>query len=372
VTHHLETGRHPAGVDARGRRLPASLALALALLALSGPAPAWARPRKEAPARLAGTGLYADPAAKTLANGVRTWTPQYPLWSDGATKRRWIRLPAGAAIDASDPDAWVFPAGTRLWKEFSFGGRQVETRYMERRADGSWIYATYRWAEDGSEALLAPAAGVRAVVAIGPGVAHDLPSAGDCEACHAASRTPVLGFSALQLSPDRDPLAPHAEAQPDGALDLPGAVRSGMVRKLPRALLETPPRVHASTPVARAALGYLHGNCGSCHDLRGELASVGLDLVQRFGPGAGGGPALTAIGAPSRYRAPGARDPMLRVAPGSPERSALLHRLSSRDPSAQMPPLGTHLVDGSAVQLVRAWIGGLEPRPPVSAPLVER
>lgn len=267
MTEHLDTGRHPAGVDARGRRLPASLALALAFLAL---------------------------------------------------------------------------------------------------------YATYRWAEDGSEALLAPAAGVRAAVAIGPGVAHDLPSVGDCEACHAAGRTPVLGFSALQLSPDRDPLAPHAEAQPEGALDLPGAVRPGMVRKLPRALLETPPRVRASTPVARAALGYLHGNCGSCHDLHGELASVGLDLVQRFAPGDGAEPSLTAIGVPSRYQAPGAREPMLRVAPGSPERSALLHRLSSRDPAAQMPPIGTHLVDGSAVQRVRAWIGALEHRPEAPALLVER
>ena len=49
-------------------------------------------------------------------------------------KRRWISLPPGSAIDASDPDAWAFPVGTRLWKEFSFGGQRVETRYMERQA----------------------------------------------------------------------------------------------------------------------------------------------------------------------------------------------------------------------------------------------
>ena len=37
------------------------------------------------------------------------FSPQYPLWSDGAHKRRWISSAAGTAIDASRPDAWEFP-----------------------------------------------------------------------------------------------------------------------------------------------------------------------------------------------------------------------------------------------------------------------
>ena len=375
------TGRHPARVDAGGRRpsaagragLPARrVAAALALLVLAGAQPAMARVRKEAPPWLADTGLYAGSTLRTLASGVRTWTPQYPLWTDGASKRRWIRLPAGSAIDASDPDAWVFPVGTRLWKEFSFAGRPVETRYMERRVDGSWLYATYRWTEDGAGAVLAPARGVTAAFRLAGGSVHDLPSTGDCEACHAAGRTPVLGFSALQLSPDRDPLAPHAEPPAAGAVDLASAVRTGMVRRLPRALLESPPRIQAPTPEARAALGYLHGNCAGCHDLRGELASVGLDLVQRVVPRRGDGPVPTAVDVPSRYRPPGAGEPMLRVAPGRPGRSALLHRLSSRTPADQMPPVGTHVVDHRGVELVRTWIAGLEPCPHTSAPVVER
>src|SRR5262245_53059119 len=34
------------------------------------------------------------------------YAPQYPLWSDGASKRRFVSIPEGEAIDASDPDAW--------------------------------------------------------------------------------------------------------------------------------------------------------------------------------------------------------------------------------------------------------------------------
>jgi len=370
------TRRHPARVDARATRLPATRPFAftawLATFLLATTALAGGARRSEAPARLADTGLYARTGAETLARGVRTWTPQYPLWSDGATKRRWILLPPGRSIDASDPDAWVFPVGTRLWKEFSLEGRRVETRYMERRADGSWLYATYRWTADGTDAIRAPATGVPAAARLAGGSVHDLPSVGDCEACHGAGRTPVLGFSALQLSPDRDPLAPHAEPPAADALDLASAVRAGLVRRLPRALLETPPRIQAGTDVARAALGYLHGNCGGCHDLRGELASLGLDLTQRVVPRSDAGPPATTVDVPARYQPPGEGEAMLRIAPGRPERSALLHRMSSRAPADQMPPIATHRIDADAVDLVRTWISTLEHTERVSRPLVER
>src|SRR5688572_31053294 len=58
------------------------------------------------------------------------------LWADGATKRRWLFLPDGAQIDSADPDHWRFPAGTRLWKEFTRDGVRVETRIMHKTGDG--------------------------------------------------------------------------------------------------------------------------------------------------------------------------------------------------------------------------------------------
>jgi len=335
---------------------PLAVALALAAGACGAPARAEAPALAEAPPRLADTGLYAEFAARRIAPEVMTWSPQYPLWTDGAAKRRWILLPRGAVIDVTEVDAWIFPVGTKLWKEFAFHGRPVETRYMERRADGSWLYATYAWTEDGSDAVLAPRRGVLAAAEIRPGVHHDLPSVGDCVSCHGAGPTPVLGFSALQLSPDRDPNAPHREVPPAGAVDLAVLHRRGLLPELPAALVRDPPRVHAGTPAARAAKGYLHGNCASCHDGRGDLASLGLDLTQRIEPAPGTGPDATAAGVISRYRPAGARGPVARLAPGDPDGSALVARMSSRNPAAQMPPSGTHLVDEEAVRLVRAWV----------------
>src|SRR5690606_35012367 len=102
-----------------------------ALLVLAGCGPEHPPALPAPPLHLADTGLYADFVHRELHPEVVTFTPQYPLWSDGATKRRFLRLPPGTAIDASDPEHWVFPVGTRLWKEFAFE-RRIETRYLER------------------------------------------------------------------------------------------------------------------------------------------------------------------------------------------------------------------------------------------------
>jgi len=283
------------------------------------------------PQRLSETGLYADIATRTIAPGVLPFTPQYPLWTDGAAKQRWIKLPEGKAIDARDPDNWVFPVGTRFWKEFSFG-RAVETRMLELLPDGRWSYASYAWSADGSDALLAPERGLKNAAQTPAGTRHDIPGRMDCRACHEAGPNRVLGFNALQLSTDRDPLALHAEKPAQGALDLAQLVERGLVRGLPEEFLRQAPRIAARTPRERAALGYLQANCSACHNSRGELAPLGLHLDNRL---VAGGSPLDSL---------------------RPRAELLQKRMGSRDPLTQMPPLGTHLADREALEFIRAWI----------------
>jgi hypothetical protein len=317
------------------------------------------------PARLADTGLYADFTSRTIDPRNLPFAPQYPLWSDGATKRRWIFLPPGTAIDARDPEAWRFPLGTKLWKEFSWG-RKVETRYLERTRAG-WLYAAYAWSDDGQEARLVDARGAPTGQAVAPGRTHAIPSVADCKGCHQNGRAEVLGFSALQLSPDRDPLAPHREALEPGMPTLETLVAHGAVRGLPRRLLSTPPRIAAATPRARAALGYLHANCGTCHDSAGPLASLGVSLRHALLPGAAGlEPAAAAIDLPTRFRVPGAPARSVWIAPGAPASSAIVARMASRAPAARMPPLGSERVDDEALELIRGWIA-LDLHPATSA-----
>ena len=311
-----------------------------------------------APPTLRQTGLYADWEAKTVAPGVVPFVPQYPLWSDGAKKRRWIRLPEGTSVDASDPQAWQFPVGTRLWKEFAFEGR-VETRFMVLGASG-WKYAAYVWSPDGSEASRVPLRGWTTEAEVAPGVVHVVPSEGDCRACHANAKTPVLGFSALQLSGDRDPGAPHAEPLVYGAVLLDDLVRSGRVRGLPEAMVLTPPTIGGRTPTERSARGYLHANCGSCHRTEGTVASVGLVLAE--GP-SGSRAVTTTEGVRSHFVPAGAgQAEAVRLVPGRPDRSVLTQRMGSRDPVQQMPPIGTRVVDRDGLELVSRWIHELGPK----------
>ena len=332
------------------RRAPPALAtLALALAACGSGRPT---APASAPEHLSETGLYVDATSGRLAPGVRAFAPQYPLWSDGATKRRWVLLPEGATIDASDPEAWEFPIGTKFWKEFSFG-RRVETRYMERVADGSWLYATYLWPADGVEAVRAPADGVRAFATTEFGTPHDVPGVQDCRACHEGHPARVLGFSALQLSDERDPLAPHAEALPENALTLAELLQRGLLAGVPAELRSAARPIEAASPRERAALGYLHANCGGCHNARGPLAGLGLELEYRRDTLA---PALrSALGVPSAYQ-PEAGRAAQRIVAGDPAASVLTHRMGSRFGPTQMPPLGTHVLDSDALALVQAWI----------------
>ena len=307
------------------------------------------------PPTLRDTGLYTDWATKTVGPEKLRFSPQYPLWTDGAHKTRWMQLPRGRFIDASDPDAWRFPIGTRFWKEFAFGTR-AETRFIERTSSG-WQYATYAWNEEETEAVLAPERGIMRSVEIRDGVRHGIPSRADCKSCHEGSPGRILGFSTLQLSADRDPNAPHAEVLPADGVTLRTLIDRGLIRGLPSHLSNGAPRIKAETPTARAALGYLHGNCSYCHTLSGELASLKFSLQYPFAAPFAVAPAMaTTIGKTSKYVPSAWEAAGLRVHAGDPDRSVLAFRMETRNPVAQMPPVGSRIVDAEAVALIRKWI----------------
>jgi hypothetical protein len=313
----------------------------------------------EPPPTLEETGLYSDFAAREIDSAHLFFAPQYPLWTDGAIKRRWISLPEGGVIDASDPDAWVFPAGTRFWKEFAFEGRPVETRFMELQPDGEWLFAAYEWSADGQEAVLAPVRGRGNAFALEGGRFHAIPSVSDCGVCHRSRATQVLGFSALQLSPDRDPGALHAGSMASGGVDLNYLMDHHLIEGLPASFRDHPPRIAARSPTERAALGYLLGNCGHCHNATGKLRDLDLVLNQSVGLSE---PTVltTTLDQPFHDAPPGlSPEAHLRIVPGQPDHSGLLARVASRSPALQMPPLGTQVVDQEAVELLRQWISEL-------------
>jgi hypothetical protein len=338
--------RGPVGILA----MAAAAAAMMAILA--------AQDSSQAPPDLRHTGLYADFAAKTVDPQNMAYSPQYPLWSDGAAKRRWVYLPPGAQVDASDPDVWDFPKGTKVWKQFSFGGRRVETRLIESLGGGEMRFASYVWNADETEAALVPPEGLRGVAEIRPGIKHDIPGVLDCQACHVSRRAEWLGFSALQLSPDRDPGAPNAEPITPDMINLTTLIARGLIRSYPESWKAGSLRIPAPNPRTRAALGYLHANCGNCHNPGGGLDVINLLLRHLVAPDATTEPALeTAVNKKGRFRIPGAEPgSTFLIRPGDVDHSAVVYRMSSRNPFYQMPPLGTKITDPEALSLIRVWI----------------
>ena len=170
-----------------------------------------------APALLSETGLYSDIAAKTVAPDNLYYAPQYPLWSDGASR------------EPSDPSSDRLANRYQRHGPLDFpGGNQVlegvpisQDGWHRRKAGGDalsgkecgWklILATYAWNEDESDASLASTNGIPNVYPSSPTTTHDTPSLSQCKFCHSRGGDPVLGFDPLQLSDDRDPLAPHTQ-----------------------------------------------------------------------------------------------------------------------------------------------------------------
>ncbi len=293
-----------------------------------------------APTRLSETGLYADFASRTLAPGVVEFAPRSPLWSDGAAKRRWVWLPEGATIDVSDPDAWVFPVGTRLWKEFAVEGRALETRYLEKSSTG-WRFDAYVWDADGREARANAFLGASNV----GGTRHDVPGQANCVSCHGDTEAP-LGFTAVQL----------ASLDPEGLpLNLAGLNRLGWLSGPLEDAAHVPLR---GDPEVSRALGALHANCGGCHSDSGQESDKALRLRLRstdrvladtgfFGTAAGRDASRTIEGRRTY------------VVPGDADSSLVFHRLSSRGNAAQMPPLGTEVRNAELETQVRALIESL-------------
>jgi len=299
-----------------------------------------------APPLLSSTGLYADLPSGTLAAGVTPYDVRYPLWSDGAEKKRYLYLPAGATIDTSDMDSWRFPVGTKAWKEFSVAGKRIETRILEKRVEGegadAWALVAYLWRDDGSDADAVPAG----VTGVG-GTTYDVPDSPTCVQCHGGVRDVLIGVSAFQLS----------AADGHGALSKLAA--DGRLSVAPPAGEFQVP----GTGVVQAALGYLHGNCGHCHNdtsFLSKLRAMRLRLRVADTTPESTPTYTTTINAPMSHTWPSG--PTVAIAPGDPKASQLLFRMSTDVGTGyRMPPVATKVVDDAGVATIRDWILALPP-----------
>jgi hypothetical protein len=295
-------------------------------------------------------GLYIEGSCTILAPGVRPYSPRYVLWSDAAQKDRFISLPSGTQIDTSNPNGWIYPVGTKLWKTFSRDGVRLETRLLEKFAADvgpvAWRMRVFAWNAEQNRVMEVTEGRMNVL-----GTDHDIPSQADCLRCHDnATRDASLSFTAIQLNHAGTPLSLQTLLD-EGRLSHPIATSDAVV---------------PGDPMTRDALGYLHANCGHCHGGPTPQAGmrlwvdVGLRTVEETGTW------LTAVDQISGWLATVPPTVTARIEPGMPDSSAVVRRMALRgsptmtsEYANQMPPLGTKRVDESGLATVRAWIESL-------------
>ena len=303
--------------------------------------------------RLSSWQLFDDIATQTPAPGVLPYDLTTPLFSDYATKDRFVRLPEGATATWSADDPLGLPVGSVLVKTFSYlrdrrdpalGRRLVETRVLVHGETG-WHGTSYIYGSGTDDAKIAIAGGI-----VNVQWTHDdgsartngyvVPNQNQCKLCHEEHDevvTPV-GPKVRHLQPDR----------------VQAMIDSG-------ALVDAPPRDQwpravnafdvASGSLDERARAFLDINCGFCHNPRGAARTSGLYLDH----------ATTDLAELGVCKAPvatgrGSGNLQYDIVPGQPDASILIYRMESTEPEIRMPELGRNLVHAEGVALMREWI----------------
>jgi len=307
----------------------------------------------ELPRLLSSTGIFRSIATLETVPGIVPYDVNSPLWSDGASKRRWIALPARAKIGFRAEGEWTIPRGTVLVKHFDSlpegrvgRSRRLETRVLYVGGENGGHGATYRWRPDDSDAELLDGSAIDPPDASRSGAASwYYPSRKDCLTCHTEAAGFVLGIKTKQLNRTFD----YGSGPED---QLRAWSRLGMLEPAPReedlrSLGRFAALSDSSATLEERVRSYLDSNCSNCHrpggsrgllDLRHETPLEKQGLV--------GAPLLA-----GDLGVPGA----LCVMPGDAARSGLYLRMARLD-VFKMPPLAMNKVDREALAVIGGWI----------------
>lgn len=324
------------------------------------------------------TGGYLAPIAEALPYDLNT-----PLFSDYAHKLRTLWMPAGTAASYGEAH-FDYPLGTVLSKTFYYPrdaqGRLllneqdmrdpqrglllarvqlIETRILLKQQDG-WVALPYVWDAKQQEAYLQWAGDSRELSLLdadgqAQAVDYQVPDANQCAGCHeetAGQGNNPLGPKARHLNKDF--------AYAGGSHNqLQHWQQQGRLQGLPDRLQGVPQNALWPTPrhgesLQLQARSYLDANCSHCHNPRGPGRTSGLYLEPDTPLGIAYGLCKQPVAAGK-----GSGDRLVDIHPGQPDKSVMLFRMESVDPSIMMPELGRSLMHAEGVEVLRNWIASL-------------
>lgn len=287
------------------------------------------------------------------------------LFSDYASKYRFVFLPENTQMTYSFDDVFEMPIGTVLVKTFAMPfdtairgaehERLIETRLLIKRREG-WIALPFKWTDNGEDAILTKYGALVDITMTNAqqtmAFRYEIPSKTTCKNCHQKeTETEELVFLPIGLKArflnwplPNNTVTQLRNMQINGYLtgDEDDIAATNTVPHSPITDLD----------FDKAAKGYLDVNCAHCHQDGGSGGISGLRLeywrdvtliqhgVCKKPPGYDGG--LNHLS--------------YDIVPGNAEQSILPYRMSVTTAKDVMPPIGRHTVHLEGIKLISDWI----------------
>ena len=308
--------------------------------------------------KLSDYNLFEEPLASLLPKeGVIPYDLNSPLFTDYASKLRFVYVPDGSITPYDTLDALKFPVGTILVKNFFYtlsNGNQhiVETRLLLHQSSG-WNAEVYEWNEEQTEATRLIVGKQEEITFLKDGetvtIDYLVPNKNQCKNCHA------LGNSVSPIGPKVGNLNHDYEYNSGTNNQIDKWVSEGILESPTHSIIPSWPNYNEeSADLNLKARAYLEANCAHCHRSEGAASNSGLYLSYYNTDSASYG----------FYKAPvaagdGSGGLRYDIVPGSAEESILYYRMNSTDVDIRMPELGRSLIDEEGVTLIKDWINSM-------------
>lgn len=330
------------------------------------------------PQSLSESGAFTNLSNLTPIDGLIPYDLVESFWSDGALKKRWIGIPNDGThdtpeeqIDYSENGNWNLPVGSVLVKHFEMPlnennpsiTKRLETRFSVKAADGNFYFATYKWNNAQTDAVLLTSGldeSLNIIQADGSTRTQTwrYPDRNECATCHNPSTGGTIGTRTRYLNKDITYPKTGISANQLVTLSHLGILNQNIVDADTPSLLTYKSINDANATVDEKARSYMDLNCAYCHQAGSDVrADFDLRMSQNLAT-----TGLLDAGINNSLGVPGEKI----LAEGEPEKSILYLRANSANPTISMPPVAKNRVDDQGVALIEEWITQLGATPGVA------
>lgn len=306
------------------------------------------------------------------------------LFTDYASKYRFVFIPEGTAATFNATEALKFPTGTVITKTFAMPSDTskrglnnetlIETRLLIKREAG-WIARNYVWNESGTEAYRSLSGGPVTFENVkhkddNLTFTYGVPTEQQCLTCHQFTKNKGKENAEREFRP----LGPKARYLNSDYVYADGT-QNQLLRWVEKGLLTGVPAdlssVQKATPfnddmlpseyngtqelLTATAKSWLDINCGHCHRPQGQASNTAFRADFNT-PWDGNEAWHGACQVPISGATAGSSK---IIVPGNADTSLLYNRMHSTTPGVIMPSLGRAVIHEEGSALIKTWINSL-------------